>query len=112
MIFTWNGKRFEFVTDVLGVAPLGASSGDGQYFPVAHQEYLQIPGESLVERAGAYEIRVTEALREASYLDRVQLIALDHPSCTEIFTNEKFKSPPFPDFRLYASVPRIYPSCA
>ena len=33
MIFTWNGKRFQFITDVLGVAPLGASSGDGQYFP-------------------------------------------------------------------------------
>ena len=29
MIFTWNGERFEFITDVLGVAPLGASSGDG-----------------------------------------------------------------------------------
>ncbi|MBI3470645.1 MAG: VCBS repeat-containing protein, partial [Candidatus Solibacter usitatus] len=29
MIFTWNGKEFEFITDVLGVAPLGASSGDG-----------------------------------------------------------------------------------
>ena len=33
MIFAWNGKRFEFITDVLGVAPLGASSGDGNYFP-------------------------------------------------------------------------------
>ena len=29
MIFTWNGERFQFITDVLGVAPLGASSGDG-----------------------------------------------------------------------------------
>jgi Tfp pilus assembly protein PilF len=112
MIFAWNGKRFEFITDVLGVAPLGASSGDGQYFPVAHQEYVQIPGESLVERAGAYEIRITEELREVSYLDRVQLIAVDHPSGTEIFTNEKFKSPPFPDFRLYGAERRIYPARA
>jgi len=109
MIFAWNGKRFEFITDVLGVAPLGASSGDGRYFPVANQEYVQIPGESLVERAGAFEIRITEELREVSYLDRVQLIALDHPSRTEIFTNEKFKSPPFPDFRLYGAERRIYP---
>jgi hypothetical protein len=112
MIFAWNGKRFEFITDVLGVAPLGASSGDGQYFPVAHREYVQIPGESLVERTGAYEIRVTEELREVSYLDRVQLIAVDHPSGTEIFTNEKFKSPPFPDFRLYGAQRRIYPERA
>ena len=105
MIFTWNGKQFEFITDVLGVAPLGASSGDGQYFPVDHDEYVQIPGESLVERDGDYEIRITEELREVSYLDQVQLIAVDHPAGTEIFTNEKFKSPPFPEFRLFGVEP-------
>ncbi len=47
MIFTWDGARFRFITDVLGVAPLGASSGDGEYFPVDHDEYVQIPGEAL-----------------------------------------------------------------
>lgn len=112
MIFTWNGKRFQFITDVLGVAPLGASSGDGQYFPVDHNEYVPIPGEALAERDGKYEIRITEELREVSYLDRVQLIALDHPAATEIFTNEKFKSPPFPEFRLYGANRRIYPVAA
>jgi tetratricopeptide (TPR) repeat protein len=109
MIFAWNGKRFEFITDVLGVAPLGASSGDGRYFPVDHEEYVQIPGDTLAEREGNYEIRITEELREVSYLDQVQLIALDHPAATEIFTNEKFKSPPFPEFRLYGVDRRIYP---
>ena len=96
MIFTWNGERFQFITDVLGVAPLGASSGDGQYFPVDHDEYVSIPGEALKARDGEYEIRVTEELREVSYLDQIQLIALDHPADVEIVTNEKFKSPPFP----------------
>ena len=43
MIYTWDGSRFRFITDVLGVAPLGASSGDGSYFPVDHREYIQIP---------------------------------------------------------------------
>ena len=43
MIYTWNGEEFEFITDVLGVAPLGASAGDGEYFPVDHDEYIQIP---------------------------------------------------------------------
>jgi len=112
MIFTWNGKKFQFITDVLGVAPLGASSGDGRYFPVDHVEYVQVPGEALAERDDHYEIRITEELREVSYLDRVQLIALDHRSGTEIFTNEKFKSPPFPEFRLYGADRRIYPAAA
>src|SRR5205085_8812062 len=112
MIFTWNGERFEFVTDVLGVAPLGASSGDGEYFPVDHDEYVSIPGDMLRPRAGHYEVRVTEELREVSYLDQIRLIALDHPAGTDIVTNEKFKSPPFPEFRLYGAGPRIYPARA
>ena len=72
MIFTWNGKEFEFITDVLGVAPLGASSGDGKYFPVDHDEYVQIPGDAFAAvEDGHYEIRITEELREVSYLDQV-----------------------------------------
>jgi len=112
MIFTWNGERFQFVTDVLGVAPLGASSGDGQYFPVDHTEYVSIPAGALQERDGAYEIRMTEELREVSYIDQIKLIALDHPADTEIVTNEKFKSPPFPEFRLYGGTRRTYPTAA
>ncbi|HEX6464234.1 MAG TPA: CRTAC1 family protein, partial [Vicinamibacterales bacterium] len=109
MIFTWNGRGFQFITDVLGVAPLGASSGDGTYFPVDHDEYVQIPGGTLALKNGAYELRITEELHEVSYLDQVQLVALDHPSDVEIFTNDKFKSPPFPEFRLFGATGRRYP---
>jgi Flp pilus assembly protein TadD len=112
MIFTWNGESFEFITDVLGVAPLGASSGDGQYFPVDHDEYVSIPGEALKARGGEYEIRVTEELREVSYLDQIRLLALDHPADVQVITNEKFKSPPFPEFRLYGVQQRIHPVAA
>ena len=101
MIFTWNGSRFGFITDVLGVAPLGASAGDGEYFPVDHDEYVQIRGEALVAVDGRYEISVTEELREVAYLDQIQLVAVDHPAGVEVFTNDKFKAPPFPDFRLF-----------
>jgi hypothetical protein len=115
-IFTWNGERFQFITDVLGVAPLGASSGDGQYFPVDHDEYVSIPGEALQARGGEYDIRVTEELREVSYLDQIRLLALDHPAGVGIVTNEKFKSPPFPEFRLFgvrlADGGRVYPVTA
>jgi tetratricopeptide (TPR) repeat protein len=112
MIFTWNGIGFELLTDVLGVAPLGASSGDGSYFPVDHDEYVSIPGRSLVPRDGKYDIRITEELNEVSYLDQVRLMALDHPASTEVFTNEKWKGPPYPEFRLYGVQRRIYPQSA
>jgi tetratricopeptide (TPR) repeat protein len=109
MIFTWNGDRFVFITDVLGVAPLGAGSGNGDFFPVDHHEYVSIPAELLKEHDAAYEIRVTEELHEVSYLDQIQLQVLDHPAGTDIITNEKFKSPPFPEFRLFGADRHVYP---
>ena len=112
MIWTWDGKQFRFISDVLGVAPLGASSGDGQYFPVDHDEYVQIPGDALRVVDGQYEIRVTEELSEVSYLDQVELQAVDHPADVDIFTNEKWKAPPYPEFRLYGVSRRIYPKRA
>ena len=109
MIFTWNGERFQFITDVLGVAPLGASSGDGNYFPVDHDEYIQIPGSALKPVDGKYQIHITEELHEVSYLDQVRLIAVDHPTNVSIYTNDKFKSPPYPEFRLFGSQTRLHP---
>jgi len=112
MVFTWNGSEFGLITDVLGVAPLGASSGDGQYFPVDHDEYVTIPGASLKARDGVFHVRFTEELREVSYIDQLKLIAVDHPQSVDIVTNEKFKSPPFPEFRLFGVKKRIYPLAA
>ncbi len=112
MIWTWNGREFEFITDVLGVAPLGASDGEGTVFSVDHDEYVTIPSHALKLQNGHYEVRITEELSEVSYLDQVQLFTLDHPSAKEIFTNEKFKGPPFPEFRLYEVPRRIYPTSA
>jgi len=112
MIWTWDGHEFRFMTDVLGVAPLGASDGDGSYFPVNHVEYVSIPGDALKATGGAYDVRITEELSEVSYLDQVKLYAVDHPASTEIFTNDKFKSPPYPEFRLFRVSRRIYPESA
>jgi tetratricopeptide (TPR) repeat protein len=112
MIWTWNGRHIQFITDVLGVAPLGASDGEGTYFPVDHDEYVSLPAAALQPVRGEYDIRVTEELSEVSYLDQVLLLAVDHPASTSIFTNEKFKGPPYPEFRLFGVERRIYPRAA
>ncbi len=109
MIWTWDGRGFQFLTDVLGIAPLGASSGDSSYFPVDHDEYVQIPASRLSEKDGAVEIRMTEELSEVSYIDQLQLYALDHRQGEEVFVNEKWKGPPFPEYRFYSASRRVYP---
>jgi tetratricopeptide (TPR) repeat protein len=108
-VWTWDGKGFRYITDVLGVAPLGASSGDGEYFPVDHDEYIQIPRGGLVARDGRFEIRVTEELAEVAYMDQVELVAVDHPAGADLYTNDKFKAPPFPEFKLFAAKTKIFP---
>jgi tetratricopeptide (TPR) repeat protein len=112
MIFAWNGNRFEFVTDVLGVAPLGASSGNGQYFPVNHREYVKLPSAAIQPHQDHYQIRITEELKEVSYLDQIRLVAVDHKAEEELFTSDKFSGPPFPRFRTYGVRRRIYASHA
>lgn len=103
MVWTWNGREFEFVTDVLGVAPLGVKASDDTYFPPDHDEFIQIPEGALAERDGQYEVRVTQELAEVAYLDGIQLLAVDHPDGIDIYTNDRFQAPPFPEFRLFGA---------
>lgn len=85
---------------MLGVAPLGAAAGDGTYFAADHDEYVQLPA-SIRPRNGHFEVRLTEELSEAAYIDQISLLAIDHAPEEEIYTSEKWKSPPFEDLKLY-----------
>ncbi|MBN8733066.1 MAG: tetratricopeptide repeat protein [Acidobacteria bacterium] len=99
-VWTWNGRGVQYITDVLGVAPLGAAAGGGEYFPTDHEEAVVLPEGSLEEREGRYEVRITEELAEVTYLDRVRLLAVDHARGTQLVSNEKFQSPPYPAMKL------------
>lgn len=109
MVFTWNGTAFEYISEVLGVAPLGASLARNVYFPVDHDEYVTIRGDQLRVRDGSFHIRLTEELRETAYIDKMRLLAVDHPGDMQIVTNEKAKAPPFPEFKLFGVRSRIAP---
>ncbi len=95
-LYTWNGKRFEFVTDVLGITPLGLPIAPGMLVPPDHDEYVLVKGEQLAPKDGFLEMQFTEELREVTYLDHARLFVVDHPADTEIFPDERFTFPPFP----------------
>jgi hypothetical protein len=45
-----------------------------------------------------------EPMEELDYLDRVRLLAIDHPANEEVYPNAYFASnPPFPEFKVIAS---------
>ncbi|HEV8382589.1 MAG TPA: FG-GAP-like repeat-containing protein [Gemmatimonadales bacterium] len=109
-LYTWDGKHFRFITDVmwrsaLGM-PLGIMGGNAAYAPAAaSQEYIRIPGEALQPRNGRYVLQVTEELWETAYLDQLRLLAVDHPDSVDVFVDERF--PPASrasGLRLYQTV--------
>ena len=112
MVFTWNGHEFEYISEVLGVAPLGASLARGVYFPVDHDEFVTIRGDQLRDRDGYLELRLTEELRETAYIDKIRLLAVDHRANVRVISNEKAKGPPFPAFQLYGLESPIAPVAA
>jgi cytochrome c-type biogenesis protein CcmH/NrfG len=102
-LFTWNGTRFEFVTDFLGGGEMGDWVAPAVWDTPDPDEYVRIRGDQLRPRSGRYDLRVTNELEEAMFLDRVQLVAVDHPADAEVFPNEGLRDPPRPPFRIYAT---------
>ncbi len=101
-LYTWNGARFEFVTDFMGGGEMGDWLAPGLYNTPDPDEYVRIRAEQLKPRAGRYELRVTNELEEALFVDRLQLVAVAHPQGTEVYPDEGLREQP-PPFKLYAT---------
>jgi hypothetical protein len=82
---------------------MGDWAGPGQFNTPDPDEYVRIPGDRLVPHDGRYEIRITNELEETMFLDRVRLLAVDHPADVDVYPNEGLKAPPRPPFHLYAT---------
>lgn len=100
-LYTWNGERYEFLTDLLWAAPLGLQFAEGKLAPWREWEYLKIPGERLVANDGRYSLQITEELWEAVYFDHIELLAVDHPADVEIYSNDKVGPPEISEFKVH-----------
>ncbi|MEJ2009834.1 MAG: VCBS repeat-containing protein, partial [Acidobacteriota bacterium] len=99
LLYAWNGKRFVYVTDILGIGPLGELAADGSRIKPYPHEFVRLPG-TLRRRNGTYAFRMTNEMREVDYFDRLGLIAVDHPAGEKIYANEIYSSAP--------SAPKLY----
>ena len=93
-LYTWNGDRFQFVTDFLGGGEMGYWERPGTYNRPDPIEFVRIDQKQLREKDGRYDIRVTNELEETLFLDRLQLVAIDHPQDVAVFPNEGMTNPP------------------
>jgi Tfp pilus assembly protein PilF len=117
LAYTWDGKRFRFVTDAmwrsaLGM-PLGLMGSTSAFAPAgASQEYLRIPGDALAPRDGRYVLQLTEELWETAYADEIRLLAVDHPDSVDVFVDERFVPPGPVKLRLFQIAQHFLPLSA
>ena len=100
-VFTYNGKEMEFVTDFLWRTGLGIRiNAQGDADVIHSPDWIKIDGDQLKPQDGFYDVRITADLWETHFFDHVSLMAVDHPSDTEVYVDERFTFPP--------STPKLY----
>ncbi len=81
-LYTWDGEKIAFVTDLLWGAPAGLPIGPGRWAGADPSELVRVDG--AVADRGVYRLRVTEELWEAAFFDRLRLWVVDHPADVEV----------------------------
>jgi hypothetical protein len=104
VLFSWNGHEYEFIADMIGPGVVGHWVAPGERDVPDADEYLKVAAKSVQPKNGFLSFRFLEPMEETVYLDKVKLLAIDHPPNIEVNPNERFVSaPPFPEFRVIAT---------
>ncbi len=111
-LYVYDGEQYQFVTDLLWRAPLGLVTSMGFVAPDETKDFVKISGTQIQPKSGKYSIQITEELWETAYFDEVKLIAVDHPTGTDIFVNEQYIPPPFAEFKVYGVKEKLHPKSA
>ena len=89
VLFAWNGNRFAFVTDLLGVGGLGGFVEPGVVGTPRPWERLKLPPGSLASRDGRLLLKLTEPMQESAYVDAVTLESYDLPPEWQFVVDER-----------------------
>ncbi|MBO0697981.1 MAG: VCBS repeat-containing protein [Zavarzinella sp.] len=106
ILSVWDGNQFRYVTDFLGAGALGESGPDGSVRPPRPEESVKIEPGVLVPKDGKLVLKIAEPMDELMYLDRVRLVAIDHPKGAEVHPDERFAvagPPPTQDLLVFDS---------
>jgi hypothetical protein len=92
VLFAWDGKKYEFVSDVIGGAVVGHWMSPSTRNENDPDEWIKVDGSMLQSRNGKLSLRFGEPMEEINYIDQLRLVAIDHPEGTEVFPDERFLS--------------------
>jgi tetratricopeptide (TPR) repeat protein len=103
-LFVWDGKHYELVADMLGAGVIGHWVAPGERNIARPTEYVKVDRSVIREKDGKLSFQLMEPMEEVVYLDKVQLLAVDHPKEMDVYPNEYFASnPPYPPFKVITS---------
>ncbi len=105
VLFVWNGRKYKFVTDVLGAGVIGHWFTPTRHNIPRPSEWVKIDGADVAPVNGKISVRFMEPMEEVNYIDQVRLVAVDHPDNVKVNPDERFLDyPPFASGRVVASV--------
>ena len=103
-LFAWDGQKMRFLKDVAPMSgAVGSHDPDGSAAKVNQtRQWFRIGGEEMKPKDGKYRLSVTDEYWESYFVDRYDLLAVDHPTGTEMFIDERVAVPPAP-LKVYLS---------
>ena len=90
VLFTWNGRRFDCIGDILGGGGLGYLVAPGVYGQPDRDEMVHITDDQLQATEGVYRLSITEPMDEVAYLDHLVLDVVDRPPGLRSHPDERF----------------------
>ncbi|MGC1461341.1 MAG: FG-GAP-like repeat-containing protein [Terracidiphilus sp.] len=104
VLFAWDGRRYKFVTDVIGAAVVGHWFTPQRRNIPNPGEWVKVDGANVALAGGKVSLRFMEPMEEVNYIDQLRLLAVDHPEDVEVNPDERFlDDPPFASGRVVAS---------
>ncbi len=92
VLFVWDGTKWRFTSDVLGVAGLGFLIEPGRYSEPRPWEYFLLPDGLARARDGRYAIKITEPMEENAYLDKLRMHVFDLPPGWNVIPDERMQT--------------------
>jgi hypothetical protein len=108
-IFVRGRDGFQYVTDAMITTAIGILQQRGQYFGFGDEERVVIAPGLLVEADGRLDLRITEELRETTYIDHASLLAIDLPAGSRLGSTDRL-APPSPGAPPYYVARRLVPA--
>jgi len=91
VLFAWDGSRFAFVSDILGVGGLGFWVAPHTYAPATPRESFLLPQGLLQARGEEYVLKIGEPMEEGCYLDSAVLEVYDLPPGWKMTIDERMQ---------------------